>query len=348
MTASFAGAYTPIVSAPPSRDTAATFPPEEGNGDNGFVITKDGLIKKGRLKSRFTVLADFTSYASIGETLAVTVARSHPGFSDGCQGFFRIRPKEMKIFGRGHLNEILDLWSDLWPQALEVWSRFIKLGSPRWCLNPKEAKKEQLDSSFAMIRLKDHAVVIDLSQIKAKGLEKFGREILAHEIGHHVYAPADLRDNARLLVRVKAGLPTREHLAGMIANLYTDLLINDRLQRGAGLDMVGVYKKLKVKNPDRLWTLYMRIYEELWGLPPGTLATSDIDRQVRYDASLGAKVIRAYAKDWLDGGWPFRGPVPGLFAEGSLHRRVALWRLAGYRTGRGGRGSSGRPGRNRG
>ena len=211
----------------------------------------------------------------------------------------------MKILGHGDLKKILALWSELWPEALEIWSRFIKLGSPRWCLNPKEARNEQLESSFAMIRLQDHAVVIDLSQIKAKGLEKFGREILAHEIGHHVYAPADLRDNARLLVRVKAGLPTREHLAGMIANLYTDLLINDRLQRGAGLDMSGVYKKLKVKNPDRLWTLYMRIYEELWNLHPGTLATADIDRQIRYDASLGAKVIRAYAKDWLDGAGRF-------------------------------------------
>ena len=211
----------------------------------------------------------------------------------------------MKILGDGKLNELSRVWSEHWPEALEVWSRFTKLRSPRWCFNPKEARRENLNSSFAMIRLVDHVVVIDLSQIKARGLEKYPREILAHEIGHHVYAPADLRDNARLLVRIKAGLPTREHLAGMIANLYTDLLINDRLQRDAGLDMAGVYRKLKVDNPDRLWILYMRMYEELWTLPPGTLAATRIDDQLRFDASLGARVVRAYARDWLDGAGRF-------------------------------------------
>jgi hypothetical protein len=61
--------------------------------------------------------------------------------------------------------------------------------------------------------------------------------VLAHEIGHHVYAPATLTDHARMLARMRRGLPTVEAHAPMVANLYTDLLINDRLQRSAGLDM---------------------------------------------------------------------------------------------------------------
>ena len=82
----------------------------------------------------------------------------------------------MKILGNGNLKALSRAWSEHWPEALAVWSRFTKLRRPRWCFNQKEARQENLDSSFAMIRLVDHVVVIDLAQIKAKGLEKYARE----------------------------------------------------------------------------------------------------------------------------------------------------------------------------
>ena len=202
-------------------------------------------------------------------------------------------------------KHLLDSWRARWQEALAVWSRFTKLAEPRWCLEAAEEKEEQLAGSFAMIRLKDHAVVISLRQAAALGLEDHALEILAHEIGHHVYAPADLRDNARLLTRVRAGLPSREALSGMIANLYTDLLINDRLQRDSGLDMAAVYRKLKVTGADRLWRLYMRIYEVLWSLDAGSLAVGGLDERLQSDAVLGARLVRAYAKDWLEGAGRF-------------------------------------------
>src|SRR5204863_160347 len=83
------------------------------------------------------------------------------------------------------------------PRALALWSKFTRLSEPRWCFSDAEAEKEGLTESFAMIRLNDQAVVINLAQIEAAHLERFALEILAHEIGHHVYAPADLTDNAR-------------------------------------------------------------------------------------------------------------------------------------------------------
>lgn len=179
------------------------------------------------------------------------------------------------------------------------------MSEPHWCLTTDEEKEEHLAGSFAMIRLDDHAVVISIRQVVQYGLEEFPVEILAHEIGHHVYTPADLRDNARLAARIRAGLPTREEYSGLVANLYTDLLINDRLQRDAGLNMDGVYKKLKNQGMDQLWNLYMRTYELLWNLEPGTLANGDLDARMQNDASLGARVIRAYAKDWLGGAGRF-------------------------------------------
>lgn len=198
-------------------------------------------------------------------------------------------------------------WEGHWESALEAWSRFTMLTTPRWCSSLEEERRERLSGSFAMIRLDDHAVVISLRQVAEERLEAFATEILAHEIGHHVYAPGDLTSNARLIARMRRALPTREAFAPLVANLYCDLLINDRLERSAGLDMAGVFKVLRPRDAavDRLWLLYLRIYEMLWTLCPGTLVAGQSDPRLRTDATLGARVVRAYGKDWLGGAGRF-------------------------------------------
>src|SRR4051794_8008434 len=114
------------------------------------------------------------------------------------------------------LTTLKSTWRAAWPAALACWSRFVQLTEPRWCLNEDDEKRENLTGSFAMIRLVDHAVVISLRQVRDAGLDAFATEVLAHEIGHPVYCPADLSDHARVLARTRAGLPTREKLAPMI------------------------------------------------------------------------------------------------------------------------------------
>lgn len=225
-------------------------------------------------------------------------------------------------------NNLLADWSAQWPAALAVWSRFVQLHEPTWCFTKAEEDAAQLADSFAMIRLVDHSVVISLRQVAEKGLQAFAREILAHEIGHHVYCPADLTDHARMLARMRVGLPTKEHLAPFVANLYADLLINDRLQRSAGLDMSDVYVRLGSDCRDQLWTLYMRIYELLWKLKRGQLARGDIDSRLNQDAQLGARLIRSYSKDWLDGAGRFAALcLPYLLADEAARVRklMAIW-----------------------
>jgi hypothetical protein len=201
-----------------------------------------------------------------------------------------------------HLREA---WAARWPQALALWSKFTRLNEPRWCFTDAQAEAEGLTQSFAMIRLADQTIVVNLSLIESLHLERFALEILAHEIGHHVYAPADLNDHARMIAHMRWGLPTKEHLAGFISNLYTDLLINDRLQRSAGLSEAAVYRALVTDSTDPLWTLYMRIFEILWSLQSGTLTRGKLTAELEGDAHLGARLIRSYARDWLDGAGKF-------------------------------------------
>ena len=203
------------------------------------------------------------------------------------------------------LNNLREQWAAHWPAALAIWSKFTKLRDPVWCFDAQDAKREGLTGSFAMIRLDDQSVVIGLHLVEQQKLDQFALEILAHEIGHHVLAPADLTDHGRMIARMRRGLPTKEHLAPFISNLYTDLLINDRLQRSSNLKIADVYKALGSDSQDRMWTFYMRIYEILWSLTKGTLAKGAIDERLEGDAHLGARLVRVYARDWLKGSGKF-------------------------------------------
>ncbi|MDX2225934.1 MAG: VWA domain-containing protein [Verrucomicrobiae bacterium] len=203
-------------------------------------------------------------------------------------------------------DALADRWREEWPRALAVWSKFTRLRSPLLCGTDAEARREGLDGSFAMIRLHDQAIVVNLEEVLARGLGDYGVEILAHEIGHHILAPATLTEHARTLARMRKALPMHEAHAPMIANLYTDLLINDRLQRGARLRLVDIYQKIKAEaSQSKVWNLYMRIYEILWSLRTGTLGIPVLPEDMEGDAVLGARLIRSFASEWLRGSGRF-------------------------------------------
>ncbi|AQR68868.1 hypothetical protein BZG29_11355 [Janthinobacterium sp. LM6] len=205
---------------------------------------------------------------------------------------------------------LIDRWRAAWPEALAVWSKFTRLRDPSLCASRVEAGRQGLSGSFAMIRLLDQSVVVDLPLVTELGLDDYALEILAHEIGHHILAPGSAGDQFRLLARMRRALPTLEQHAPMVANLYTDLFINDRLQRQANLRMADIYRKLQQGRTAQadaksggVWTLYMRIYENLWQLEKGELggagAENEADERLDTDAWLGARLIRVYANDWM-------------------------------------------------
>lgn len=199
-------------------------------------------------------------------------------------------------------------WQSNWDEARTIWSPFVKLREPVWCLNSSEARKEGLTGSFAMIRLSDHRIVIDLEEVNKLDVNDCALQVLAHEIGHHIYTPANLHDNAILLSRIQWGLAGIENRTAFVSNIYSDFLINDMLQRSKGLDMAKVYHKVnKCAEFSKLWTLVMRTYEYLWRLNRGALsATSRFQSPaLDADASLVASLIRSYSKNWMDGAGRF-------------------------------------------
>ena len=222
----------------------------------------------------------------------------------------------------------LELWRAAWPRALATWSRFTRLRDPRLCESAVAASAEGLSGAFAMIRLVDKSAVIDLEGIAALSLDDHALEILAHEIGHHVLAPASVTDSFRLIARLRRALPTLERHAPLVANLYTDLLINDRLQRQSGLDLAGIYRRM-AEGPgprSRLWTLYVGIYESLWGLEKGSLGGPRGDAEMEGDAWLGARLVRVYARDWMQAAGRFATLLLPYLAE-DAEKDAALRRL---------------------
>ena len=49
---------------------------------------------------------------------------------------------------------------------------------------------------------------VSLAQVLDQKLDPFPLEILGHEIGHHVYCPADLSDQGRMIARMRRALPS--------------------------------------------------------------------------------------------------------------------------------------------
>ena len=141
---------------------------------------------------------------------------------------------------------LLQTWEATWPEALRCWSAYTQLREPLYFIEDKDAAPQQMSGQLAAIRLSDHVVMVNLGHLSALGLQDCALQILAHEIGHHVYVPGNLNDHARMLAIMRAllyGLPNET--TSLCANLYSDLLINDRLQRSAGLDMAKVYQRLR-------------------------------------------------------------------------------------------------------
>jgi len=157
--------------------------------------------------------------------------------------------------------------------------------------------------------MESHGVLVNLPLVAERGLGEFPMQILAHEIGHHVLAPSTLLDHFRILGQVRRGLPTLEARAPDIANIWTDLLVNDHLHRILGLGMDGPYRRMRSEK-GLVWNLYMRVLEKLWELRPGELSAKEavpgsLAETFEADAWLASRTVRVYATESVRGAGRF-------------------------------------------
>jgi hypothetical protein len=225
-------------------------------------------------------------------------------------------------------------WEAAWPAALAAWSRHTQLRPPAFLRTRAEIAAAGMAGQIAAIRLRDQRVMVNLQVVGKQRLDDLAQAILAHEVGHHVYVPGNLTDNARMLVaiaRMLVGLP--KETAYLVANLYGDLLINDRLQRRAGIDVAAVYRRLAEdqsgRTPSHVWQLYARTYEILWRLDAGTLTPNEHDPEAEADAALLARLVRNFAGDWLRGARRFAAILYPYLAKDQAESRGQTFAAVG-------------------
>lgn len=234
----------------------------------------------------------------------------------------------------GTSNEVLERWRQVWPKALDVWSTYTLLREPRFFDSNQDAFSDGMAGQIAAIRLRDQSVMVNVAEVCSLGLEDDALAILAHEVGHHVYVPGNLTDNARMIGIMSPlllGLPSRT--VHVVANLYGDLMINDRLQRRAGVDVASVYGKLRQhtrsENTSSVWSVYTRTYEHLWRLRAGSLAPLGLDEELDADALLLSRIVRSFASDWLRGARRFAVVLYRYLAADQKHEKGNLFEELG-------------------
>jgi len=225
-------------------------------------------------------------------------------------------------------------WTAAWPAAVDVWSRYTQLRDPVYFESDTEAKAFDMAGQIAAIRLLDHGIMVNLKTIRDKDLGQFAVPILAHEIGHHLFVPGNLTDNARMLGAIRRVLgQVSADVPHFVANLYGDLQINDRLQRRHNIDIAGVYAAInaeKINKPSVVWQIYTRIYEHLWSLKPGSLCPmTELPFEMEADAFLCSRLIRFFAGNWLQGVRRFTLVMRPYILEDEKERRAQNFVLAG-------------------
>lgn len=229
----------------------------------------------------------------------------------------------MSATARAPGEDLAARWRRAWPDALAAWSAYTLLREPRFFEGNREARKKGLAGQIAAITLDDNRVNVNLATVRDRGLEDLALPILAHEVGHHVYVPGSLTDNGRLvaaIARMLTGLPPSA--ARMLANLYGDLLINDRLARRANVDVAAVYRKLRQPDSESgVWRVYTRAYEHLWRLPAGALAPDGLTPEQEADAQLVARIVRSFAGEWLRGARRFATVMYRWLADDEAAKR---------------------------
>ena len=209
-------------------------------------------------------------------------------------------------------------WQEAWPAALAAWSAYTLLREPTAAGHPKEANREGLGDGIAAIRLRDQAIMVNARpDPPPTASTDHALAILAHEVGHHVYVPGNLTDNARLLAAVR---PVAARAPGATSRAWSPTSTRTCSsttacsaaaghRHGGGLRRAPGAGRGGGRAPSG--RVYTRDLEHLWRQPPGTTVPRPASpRPSDADARSLARIVRTFAGDWLRGAPLRHGPLP--------------------------------------
>lgn len=223
----------------------------------------------------------------------------------------------------------LQPWRAAWPEALAAWSAHTLMREPKLLRSAHDARAVGMEEGIAAIRLADATILVNLERVDALGLHGCEQAILAHEIGHHILAPGNMANHIRLHAVLERSVGSvAPRCAALVANLWADSLINDRLMRRGAADVGEVYRRLEhppvaassgrpdagaddvadganddAPGGDTVWCVYARSLELLWRQPKGSyVAASRVDDRMHADALLLSRIVRTFANAWILGG----------------------------------------------
>lgn len=169
-----------------------------------------------------------------------------------------------------------------WRAALDLWG--VQL-------HPPNMVRDSATGTFAWFSFPP-SISIDVDELARQGAQHHLVSVFAHEIGHHVLSPSTrvvsfklLQQMARAIVASdpRRAIPVTT-TAQKLSNLWSDMLINDRVVRmqrrplpGTEPDMIALWRALAAREPvsNAFWWVLMRAYELLWSLPSNTLCPND-------------------------------------------------------------------------
>ena len=176
-----------------------------------------------------------------------------------------------------------------WTAALDLWG--VRLRSPELWPGKGEAI-----GSFAWFGFPPR-VHIDPIMVAELAIGAELETVFAHEIGHHVLAPATRIDSLKIrhqMARALAatGIGDLDTKAAELANLWSDLLVNTRIhslqsarlgadrrfaQEPAAAEpgIVRIWRALRHDGGSPLMWVYLRASEILWRLPSDSLCSAE-------------------------------------------------------------------------
>lgn len=155
-----------------------------------------------------------------------------------------------------------------WAEAGRIWTDDLRLRDPEFLETAEEATLADAADTLACINALTFRTLLNVHEMRRRGVDAWLDTFMAHEIGHHAIAPAGFTNQMRLVAA--ASISARAADAPAFVNLALDLLINDILVREHGMPCPEIYRRLTADGPgtDGPFLAMLAAMEQLWGCGP--------------------------------------------------------------------------------